>query len=173
MSLESFYYISQIIASFAVLASLIYLALQTRQTTKNQRALMNQGVINRISDTIHWMSEPRMVDLNVRITAGETRLNAQELYLLNLRLRGILTSVQDTFVQHQAGLVDQITMDAALAATRNFLSQPVNRAIWKGTRATYAPQLTAWVDGMIEKTPRATPVDSVAQFNAHLAEVMG
>jgi hypothetical protein len=122
MSLESFYYISQIIVSFAVLASLIYLAMQTRQTTKNQRALMNQGVINRISDTIHWMSEPRMVDLNVRITAGETRLNAQELYLLNLRLRGILTSVQDTFVQHQAGLVDQITMDAALAATRNFLS---------------------------------------------------
>jgi hypothetical protein len=49
----------------------------------------------------------------------------------------------------------------------------VNRAIWKGTRATYAPQLTARVDGMIEKTPRATPVDSVAQFNAHLAEVMG
>jgi len=134
---------------------------------------MNQGVVNRISDTIHWMSEPRMADLNVRISAGETQLNAQELYLLNLRLRGILTSVQDTFVQHKAGLVDQITMDAALAATKTFLSQPVNRAIWKGTRATYAPQLAAWAEAMIETTPLATPVDSVAQFNANLAEVMG
>jgi hypothetical protein len=34
MSLESFYYISLIVASVAVLASLIYLALQTRQRSK-------------------------------------------------------------------------------------------------------------------------------------------
>ena len=43
MSLEEFYYVSQIIASTAVLASLIYLALQTRQTSRNQRAQMNQA----------------------------------------------------------------------------------------------------------------------------------
>ena len=98
MSLENFYYISQIIASFAVLASLIYLALQTRQTSKNQKALMNQGVVNRISDTIHWMSEPRMVDLTTRVQAGETQFTVQELALLQLQFReAVLGQVVELF----------------------------------------------------------------------------
>jgi len=173
MSLENFYYISQIIASFAVLASLIYLALQTRQNSKNQKALMNQGVVNRTSDTIHWLSEPRMLDLYIRVQAGETQFTTQELMLLQLRLRALLLSAQDTYVQHNAGLVDQITMNNTLVGIRFFLSSAVNRAIWKGSRATYAPELMDWMDGVIEHTPLAKPVDVVAQFKTNLAEVMG
>lgn len=172
MSLESFYYVSQIIASFAVLASLIYLALQTRQTTKNQRALMNQGVINRLSTSIQWMSEPRVLDLRSRVNAGETQFTSQELLLLQLWLRICLLSSQDTYVQHKTGLVDQITMNNTLGVLRGLLSQPVNRALWKDTRASYAPEMAAWVDSLIEQTPLAKPVDVVAQFNVHLAEVM-
>lgn len=173
MSLESIYYISQIIASVAVLASLIYLALQTRQTSKNQKALMNQGVVNRISDTIHWMSEPRMLDLTTRVQAGETQFTMPELALLQLQLRALMLSGQDTLIQHKAGLVDQIVMDNNLMALTRFLSWPVNRALWKGSRATYATELVAWVDGVIEHTPLAKPVDVVAQFKTNLAEVMG
>ena len=173
MSLENFYYISQIIASFAVLASLIYLALQTRQTSKNQKALMNQGVINRICSNIQWMSEPRVVELLSRANAGETQFTSQELILLNYWLRLFLISSQDTYVQHKAGLVDQITMNNTLVSLRGLLSRPVNRALWKGARASYAPEMAAWVDSLIEQTPLAKPTDFVTQFNASLAEVMG
>lgn len=173
MSLENFYYISQIIASFAVLASLIYLALQTRQTSKNQRALMNQGVVNRASDTIHWLCEPRMLDLNSRVQAGEAQFTMQELALLQWQLRALLLSAQDVLVQHKAGLVDQITMDNNLVGIKSFLSLPVNRALWKSSREGYAPELIAWVERLIEAAPLAKPLDAVARFNTHLAEVMG
>jgi len=97
----------------------------------------------------------------------------QELALLQMRLRALLLSAQDVFVQHKAGLVDKITMDNNLAGIRSFLSLPVTRALWKSSRATFAPELIAWVEGLIEHTPLAKPVDVVAQFRTNLAEVMG
>jgi len=173
MSLENFYYASQIISSVAVLASLIYLALQTRQTSINQKALMNQGVINRGSDAVHWMSEPRVLELTARIYSGETEFTLQELLHLRLLLRIQLLNCQDTYIQHKAGLVDQMTMDNNLGVMRIFLSQPVYRALWTDNRSTYSPELIAFVDGLIAQTPLARPVDGVARFKANLAEVTG
>jgi len=173
MSLERFYYISQIIASFAVLASLIYLALQTRQTARNQKALMNQGVINRGSDAVHWMSEPRLLELTARIYSGETEFTLQELLHLRFVLRIQLLNCQDTYVQHKAGLIDQITMDNNLGVMKIFLSQPVYRALWTDNRANYSHELVAFVDGLIAQTPLAKPIDRVARFKTDLAAVMG
>jgi hypothetical protein len=114
-----------------------------------------------------------MLDLSTRAQAGETQFTMQELALLLLLVRALLLSAQDTLIQHKAGLVDQIMMDNNITACRRFLSLPVYRALWKGSRATYATELVAWVDGVIEHTPLAKPVDVVAQFKTNLAEVMG
>ena len=43
MTLEEIYFISQTIAAVAVIASLVYLALQTRQAAKNSRAAMHES----------------------------------------------------------------------------------------------------------------------------------
>ena len=43
MTLEEIYFISQSIAAVAVIAFLVYLALQTRQAAKNSRAAMHES----------------------------------------------------------------------------------------------------------------------------------
>jgi hypothetical protein len=43
MTLERIYYLSQSIASIAVVCSLIYLALQVRHAERSQRGVMQQG----------------------------------------------------------------------------------------------------------------------------------
>jgi hypothetical protein len=164
--------IGSLVSGFAVLVSLIYLGLQVRQTERNQRALMNQGVTNRASENIRWLAEPHMVGLETRVAAGETQFSAEELLQLAYRLRTTLVSAQDAYVQYKAGLTDQITWDGLLGATRAALVQPVYRAIWRWGRWTYAPDWVAYIDKLIDETPLAEPADAVAQFKAHLAEVM-
>ena len=172
MTLSDLASIGNLVSGVAVLVSLLYLSLQVRQTERNQRALMNQGVVNRSCDNIRWLSDRHMGQLVSRVDAGETQFSAQELYQLRLRLRASLISAQDTYVQHKAGLADQITFDNNLAIIKGILAQPVYRAIWKSARTSFAPDWMAYVDQVIEMTPVARSTDAVAQFNADLAEIM-
>ena len=172
MTLSDLSSIVGVISGLAVLGSLAYLSLQVRQTERNQRALMNQGVINRISENLRWSTEPHMVELLASVEAGKSQFTAEELLKLRLRLRNILFNTQDAYVQHNAGLLDQVTMDNSMIGIRSLLVLPVYRALWKLHRETYAPEWIAYIDKLIEETPLATPTDAVARFDATLAEVM-
>jgi hypothetical protein len=172
MTLSDLASIGSLVSGMAVLVSLVYLSLQNRQLVKNQRALMNQGVVNRSSDTFKWLAEPHMSDLITRMIDGETGFTGRELTQIRMRLRNTMVSVRDTYVQHKSGLVDEITFESALGSLRSLLAQPVIRALWNMDRATYAPEWITFVDGLINETPLARPADFVAQFEARLAEVM-
>jgi len=172
MTLSNLSSIIGVISGLAVLASLVYLSLQVRQTERNQRALMNQGVINRISENLRWSTEPHIVELLTSVEAGKTQFTAEELFKLRFRLRNLLFNSQDVYVQHKNGLLDQITLDNSLIGIRSLLVVPVYRALWKLHRETYAPEWIAYIDKLIEETPLAKPTDAVAQFNSTLAEVL-
>jgi hypothetical protein len=172
MTLSDLASIGSLVSGLAVLVSLFYLSVQNRQLERNQRALMNQGVINRGVEIARWLAEPRMSGLRTRVIAGETQLTAEELECLRLQLRTALTSGQDAYVQHRAGLADQMSLDNVMATVKDVLALPVYRALWKSYRSGYAPEWGAYIDRTIEETPLAKPIDSVAQFQANLAEVM-
>src|SRR5215469_18244185 len=131
MTLSDLASIGSLVSGMAVLMSLVYLSLQNRQLVTNQRALMNQGVVNRSSDTFKWLAEPHMSDLISRMIDGETGFTGTELTQIRMRLRNTMVSVRDTYVQHKSGLVDEITFESALGSVRSLLAQPVIRALWK------------------------------------------
>jgi hypothetical protein len=58
MSFSDLAAIGGFISSLAVCGSLIYLALQVRQSDRNQRALMTQGMLTRGADIIMYMAQP-------------------------------------------------------------------------------------------------------------------
>ena len=134
MTLSDIASIASAIGSLAVLASLVYLTLQIRQTEKNQRALMDQGVATRNTHIIMFHAQPHINALSARVLAGETQFTAEEIGLLTLRVRTTMLSCQDTYVQHKAGLADKMTLENSVAVLRFVLSQPVYRAIWAGSR---------------------------------------
>lgn len=143
MSLSDLASIGSLVSGMAVLVSLIYLSLQVRQTERNQRALINQGVADRASENIRWLAEPLMINLTCRVNGGETKFTVEELQRLRMRLRATLLSGQDSYVQHKVGLADQITFDNLLGVMRTMLSQPIYRALWRIDRAALATELAA------------------------------
>jgi hypothetical protein len=169
MTLSDLSSIVGVISGLAVLGSLVYLSLQVRQTERNQKALMNQGAVTRASEGMRWSGQQDISGLYARMQSGDNNFTAQEIWQLSLSLRSLLINNQDVFVQHKAGLVDQITFDTITFGMRGLLALPANRALWKSIRTSFAGEWTAFVDKLIEETPPAQPVDSVARFKANLA----
>jgi hypothetical protein len=174
MSLSDLASFGSLISGVAVLISLVYLSLQVKQTEKNQRALMNQGYITRTADILMHYSHSVVNAERARVISGDTKFTAEELNRLSLTLRIALLNLQDARTQHKSGLIDRITLDNDIGAIKSFfLNQPVFRAIWPGARATYAPELTAFIDDLIAEVTFAQPADVVETFQRNLAVVTG
>jgi len=179
MTLSDLAALGSFISGFAVLISLIFLYFQLRQVSeqvrqseKNQRALMNQGSITRVVDTLKWAPLSGGVDLRVQVMAGKTDLSAEEIFHLARWLRMMLLNGQDAYVQHKSGLADQITFDASINQVHTMMAQPVYRAVWKMRRTSFAPEWMAYVDRLIETTPLTKSHDDVAMYKSALARVL-
>jgi hypothetical protein len=173
MSLTDLASIGTLVSGLAVLASLVYLSLQIRQSDKNQRALMDQGTVGRNIDILMFLSQPHIHALTTRVASGDVEFTAEELDYLQLRLRATLLANQDTYIQHQAGLVDKITFDNSLSVLRFVLSSPVYRAIWSISRNGYARDYATWVEQQLATIPLIKPGDQVAHFRKALAALTG
>lgn len=178
MSLSDIAAIGSLASGMAVLGSLVFLYFQmkqmseqVRQTERNQRAIMNQGTIDRIAESMRFFSEPHISSLLSRVQSGETNLSAAELSQLRFCMRINLVSLQDTLLQHGMGLIDQITYDNGVRASAVMLTMPAFRALWQVDHAAYADEMAAHVDRLIAEKPPAAPIDIVALFKANLATI--
>ena len=63
MSLSDLAALGGFLSSLAVCGSLVYLALQVRQSDRNQRSLMIQGIATRGSGIIMFMAQPHISPL--------------------------------------------------------------------------------------------------------------
>jgi hypothetical protein len=173
MSLSELASLGSLISGVAVLVSLVYLAIQVRQAEKNQRAVLNQGYITRVTDYLRWYAESPINELRTRVIAGETSFTAEELLRLQLALRVTLLSAQDAYLQHRAGLVDEMTLDNSMRSVRNtWLNQPVYRALWLQQSPTIAPEFAAVIETMLRETPVVSASDMVSLFHRDLAKVV-
>jgi len=172
MSLSDLAAIGSFVSASAVLVSLIYLAIQVRQAEKNQRAVLNQGYITRVTDYLRWYAESPINELRARVMAGDTSFTAEELLRLQLALRVTLLSAQDAYLQHKAGLVDAMTLDNSMRSIRiTWLNLPVYRALWRQQAPTIAPEFAAVIESMLRETPVTQPSDMVSLFRADLANI--
>lgn len=170
MTLSDFAAVGGIVSSLAVLVSLVYLSIQIRQAEKNQRAALNQGYINRVTDYLRWYAESPLNELRARVVKGDTVFTAEELQSMHMALRVTLLSAQDAYVQHKAGLADDMTFDNSMRNVRNgWLNQPVYRVLCRQQLPNIAPEFAGVLENMLRETPVTKPHDIVSLFQAGLA----
>jgi hypothetical protein len=105
MSLEQVFYLSQSIASIAVVGSLIYLGLQVRGADRSQRAVMQQGRADQASKAA------------LSVANGE---------LARVWQRGMEADPTKT-----REALDQAAFDSYCAGVRSYMSRPGFRAGWR------------------------------------------
>ena len=153
MVLEDFYMISQVVAAFAVMGSLIFVGLQMRQSDSTQQAIMHQSRAQRQIDIVKTYLEPHNAEALSKTMREARNLSSLERFRAGLFLRMTLLSTEDMVWQHQRGLLeDEVLNDQVLVLTR-ILGTMTYRAMWKLERRNYPPRFATYIDTLIETIP--------------------
>ncbi|MGD0189562.1 MAG: hypothetical protein ABSD74_02355 [Rhizomicrobium sp.] len=166
MTLEDIFYVSQSIASVAVVGSLIYVGLQVRQAERSQRGLMQQARADRTSTNSITVADPVLSRIWLKGMAGDADLTAVEFTQWMLICRSAFLSGEDSILQYKAGLLSKETYDTYVAGVRHFMATPGFRAGWKLSRMQFGPEFRDFTDSILNEIAPATSVDALSEWNA-------
>jgi hypothetical protein len=162
MSLSDLASLGSFVSGLAVLISLVYLALQIRQAERNQVASIKQGRTNRIISThLPRLDPSTAMAINKGMTGAED-ITDQQLEQFRAWVVIIVSSAEDSFSQHAAGLLDEASYSGFVAQSKGLLGMPGYRAVWKQVRDNWPNEFGSFYDGLISEAPLST---AWAHFN--------
>src|SRR5215469_12394146 len=115
MSLSDLASLGSFVSGLAVVATLIFLAMQMRQQNQNQRSLMQQERTSRAMRMLDRTSEPEVAKVVARSSRHDTDLEAWEVFVLQGSYGTYFVHFEDAFLQFNAGTLDTISWNSELA----------------------------------------------------------
>jgi hypothetical protein len=169
MTLSDLAAIGSLVSGGAVLASLVYLGLQMRQTERNQQASIRQGRINRAVELMTAKMEPSVAEAVARGIDGEQNLTPQQLALFVAYADAYFLHAEDTYYQHEAGLLNEAAFTTFVAYQRYAFTQCGLRVQWKRQRVYYAGGYVAFMDRLLNQAPLSQAHDALADWRADVS----
>jgi len=157
MTLEEIFYVSQSVASLAVVGSLIYLGLQVRYAERSQRGIMQQGRADRTSQGSLMLADPALALVWKKGMAGDSDLTPLEFTQWMLICRSAFLSGEDSFMQHKAGLLAPSAYESYVSGVRFYMATPGVRAAWKLSRGQFGDEFRAFGDAVVNEMEGAPP----------------
>jgi hypothetical protein len=168
MTLEQIFYLSQSVASVAVVGSLIYLGLQVRSAERNQRAIMQQGRADRASNAALAIASPELARVFQKGVAGDPTLTRDELTQWMMVCRALFLSGEDSLLQYKAGQLDRRAYDSYVAGARFWMASTGMRAAWKLSAGQFGPEFRDFGNALLAQVPRAQGADAYSEWQRHL-----
>jgi hypothetical protein len=171
MSLSDLASIASVVGSLAVCGSLIYLALQVRQSDRNQRTVLQQATSARNMESLWKFGEPHNVAIITKVWNGESEFSQSEATQLAYLMRAVMFGLQDQFLLDNLSLVDARQVATHELGVKRILGAPAFRALWVTSRGGYAPEFAAYVDALIAEAPLDPPLDLSSQIRSTVAQL--
>jgi hypothetical protein len=172
MSLSDFASVGSLVSGAAVLASLVYLSLQLRQTDRNQQAAIRQNRSIRLA--AQWMgaTEPAVAEAVSKGLAGATDISCTQLAQFLNFARARLYGVEDDFYQHSEGLMSDSAFARFVTVVRQGMPSPGMQVAWRLYRDIHGVEFIKFMDGLMAQTPAVRPADALAQWKSILADIL-
>lgn len=153
MTLEGIYFLAQIIAAAAIVGSLIFVGLQIRANTKEQRFQRAHERAQRVAPAFSDMinnPDLRAVMLKARAGAETADFTPDELFMLNNQFRRIAESHLITYREMEEGFLDPVVQEPWLQSMHVMFEMPVFREWWVDQfRPQNHPAFQAYMDGIM------------------------
>ena len=123
MDIQTLGNLGEFIGSIAVLITLVYLAIQTRQTVINARQRCYSDILTRRQELMVLLMERDVIEIWGK---GCNREQMDSIDAQRFTSMGVcwLSHVQDTYIQYKAGLVEEKIWEAERALLNVAFSQP-------------------------------------------------
>lgn len=155
MTLSDFATFTTAVSGIAVTVSIIYLALQTHQNTKHMRAQINQGRVALLADLLLAGTNADVAAATLIATTGSATPDAVRKRQYQAYFAAQMFGWQDSFSQHERGLLDEDIYKAMVAAVDKSMAVPALRESYETLFRTPGTKFTAFVDAAIAKLPQA------------------
>ena len=158
MSLADLASLGSFISGIAVAASVLYLAMQTHQNAKHTRALVQLGRATRIVDLVLRLADPELVAAQIAGNGGTPTPEAVRVQQFQSICAARLIALEDSFSQHEVGLINEDAFGDFRAAIRTVMTLPGVREFWNGWKAQRphtSMKFKAFVDEILSSAPVA------------------
>jgi hypothetical protein len=178
MSLSDLSSIGSLVSGVAVLVSLVLLFFQlrqlnqqVRQAERNQQASIRHSRITRVVDFNLTQADPRVADAWRRGSQSPDDITQTEVSQFQALCRAMFLHLEDSFYQHQEGLLNEAAYATMLAGTRTLAGVPGVRAAWKAQRLGHAGRFGDFMDGAVARAGLEPPfvIPSVDEWRAAFA----
>ena len=159
MSLSNLASLGSFVSGFAVLISLIYLALQVRQTERNQQISIRHSRVSRTVELHVALADPAVADAWLHGTRSPQEISETELSQFTNLCRAHFFHFEDSFYQREEGLLNDAAFETVVAGARLLARSPGVRAAWRLARANFGGRFLAFMDGVVAKSAVEPPVD--------------
>ncbi|HVZ85847.1 MAG TPA: hypothetical protein VHG72_02690 [Polyangia bacterium] len=159
MSLSDLAALGSFVSGFAVLISLIYLALQVRQTKRNQQIAIRHSRATRVVDLHLRLADAAVADAWLDGSRSAQEITQAELgQYINL-CRALFFHFEDSFYQREEGLLNDDAFETVVAGVRFSARSPGWRAAWGISRSNFGGRFLAFMDGLVAGSAVEPPVD--------------
>ncbi len=164
--------IASLISCAGVLISLIYLAIQIRQTGKNQRALIHQARASRLIALTTQVANPEIVEGYFLAVFGSEAITEIQYRQYMMMFTGLLYAIEDDFFQYREGHLEKKHLDSSAQSWKRLCSSPGHRVTWRRTKAVFTPDFVEFMDRTMAEVSELQPHDDFDAWKAELlAEV--
>jgi len=149
MTLEQWAYVGQIAAAVAVVASLIYLAIQVRQSNALSRAQTRQSMIQMAREEILGVTPEIYMAFISDDVADEDKIKLHQWLMAMMRQR------EYEWLTRRDGVIDKEMVDAYAGVIPMLLGPDRARRWWAchGNEHAFAQGFVTFVNGLLERVP--------------------
>ncbi len=155
MSLADLASVGSIVSGLAVLVSLAYVAYQTHLNVKQSRALVQQARAQRTIELLTRWGEFDWSDGMIACADGSPDVSAADVRRYISLMRALLVNYEDSYLQHQQGLMQDEVFSNVDAAFRAAMTSPGHRVAWATVRHFFGPGFRGYVDRIVAETAPA------------------
>jgi hypothetical protein len=159
MSLSVLASLGSFVSGFAVLISLIYLALQVRQTERNQQISIRHSRVSRIVELHLALADPAVADAWLHGSGSPQEITQTELSQFINLCRALFFHFEDSFYQREEGLLNDDAFETVVAGARLSARSPGWRAAWRIARPNFGGRFRDFMDGVVAGSAVEPPVD--------------
>jgi hypothetical protein len=156
MNIQDLGAVGELVGSLAVLATLVYLAIQTRQNKilleENQRHIRAQTYQMRTDSgrevTQLAITVPEIREFLIAREAG-TEPTPEQALAFRMLMWVSFRHAENLYYQYKLGVLDEGAISGALELAESAALNPINDEIWQGRKHIHPPEFAEWMDEKI------------------------
>jgi hypothetical protein len=158
VTLETLYYVSQIVAVIAIFASLVFVGVQLRQNTKALKASSHHAVTDSFNAINNMIANDPKYARRWRLSlTGDEGLDEDERVSVSFMRLAYMRIFETIYYQYKNGTLDKKLFDAELMTLKwTATEHPGFRAWWANNPISLSAEFRAFIDGLIREAQKET-----------------